>query len=187
MVTIYTDGACSGNPGPGGWSTIGRFPGECLVRVGGEIDTTNNRMELMGMIEAYSMALGWRQTHPNEKEKFEIYSDSAYVVNTIQKGWAVGWAQRLWKTTRGEDVKNSDLWSKWMELDKMAKRLKMDISVMKVKGHSGDTFNEFADKMAKEQSLRHKKAKAKARPRAKRSKPNGKANEGIDTDIRIDN
>lgn len=135
---IYTDGACSGNPGPGGWAALIIFPTNKQEISGCELDTTNNRMELTAVVESVALAqsLGC--------EKIEVYSDSAYVVNAVKKEWLKKWNRTGWKTIKGENVKNKDLWVKLTTLVKAG-----NVSMIKVKGHAGNKNNERVDGLAK--------------------------------------
>lgn len=133
-VRIYTDGACSGNPGPGGYCAILLYNGMEKVISGGEADTTNNRMELKAVIE------GLRTL--TKKCVVEIYSDSAYVVNAVNNGWIKSWAVRGW-----ENVKNPDLWYALSNL--LACH---DVRFVKVKGHSDDKINNRCDEIARKES-----------------------------------
>ena len=144
MIRFFTDGACSENPGPGGWATLVMFEEGQLALTGNEVMTTNNRMELMAAHEAlaYAMTLC-------SESRIEIHSDSAYVVNAFSKGWLKKWESNGWKTTIGKDVKNRDLWA---SADMLLHNLKIQntkVSFVKVKGHSGNSFNEKADELAK--------------------------------------
>jgi ribonuclease HI len=135
-VIIYTDGACSGNPGPGGWGAILNYNGKRKELKGGEPHTTNNRMELKGAIEALN-ALKRPCT-------VEMHVDSQYVKDGITK-WIRGWKKNGWKTADKKPVKNAEL---WMALDEAIKRHK--ISWHWVKGHAGHSENERADELARE-------------------------------------
>ena len=134
-VTIYTDGACSGNPGPGGWGALLISGSHQKEITGGEAHTTNNRMELLAAIEAL------------EALKFscqvDLYTDSSYVQQGI-KSWINGWKRKGWKTSAGKPVKNKDL---WMRLD--TARSTHQVTWRWVKGHSGDPGNEHADELAR--------------------------------------
>jgi ribonuclease HI len=134
-VTIYTDGACSGNPGPGGWGAILTFGDTERELFGGEKATTNNRMELMGAIAALESL-----TRPCP---VVLYTDSQYVQKGI-KEWIHGWKKRGWKKADGKPVINTDLWQR---LDLAAKPHKVDWRW--VRGHSGDPMNERADGLAR--------------------------------------
>ena len=145
-VRAYTDGACSGNPGPGGWAAVILFPHERQEISGFEFDTTNNRMELKAAVETLKLAL--KTGH----KKIDVYSDSAYVVNAVKKEWLKKWGHNGWKTTNGDDVKNKDL---WLTLTSLLKKSK-SINFIKIKGHSGDKHNEMADILAKREVERAK-------------------------------
>ena len=135
-VTIYTDGACKGNPGPGGWGAI-LFYGDKKKEIsGGEPGTTNNRMELMAAIQALELL--------NRPCKVELHTDSQYVMKGIQE-WIRGWKARGWKTADKSPVKNDDLWKR---LD--AARERHDVDWRWVKGHAGHPLNERADQLANE-------------------------------------
>jgi len=134
MVEIFTDGACKGNPGPGGWGAILRFGTEEKELFGGETATTNNRMELMAVIEALSAL-----TKPCE---VVVHTDSQYVQKGISE-WIHGWKARGWKTAAKEPVKNADLWRR---LDAIASKHKVQWKW--VKGHAGHPENERADVLA---------------------------------------
>lgn len=138
-IRAYTDGACSSNPGPGGWAAIIFFPNERQIISGHEIDTTNNRMELKAVVETLKLVLNMGHT------KIDIYSDSAYVVNAVKKDWLKKWGNNGWKTVSGKDVKNKDLWLTLVSLLKKSKH----INFIKVKGHFGDKNNEQVDELAK--------------------------------------
>ena len=134
-VTIYTDGACSGNPGPGGWASILMAGGAKKELSGGEKDTTNNRMELMAVIE------GLRAL--KRPCKVDIYSDSAYVVNAFEQNWIGKWMKNGWKNSAKAEVANSDLWKELLELTSMHK-----VTFHKVKGHADNEFNNRCDELA---------------------------------------
>lgn len=133
IVTIYTDGACSGNPGPGGWGALLRYNGHEKELSGGELETTNNRMELMAAI----MALESLKRHCT----VELYTDSVYVKSGITE-WLAGWKAKNWKNGK---VKNRDLWER---LDKANQR--HSVSWHWVKGHAGHPENERADQLARD-------------------------------------
>ena len=135
-VDIYTDGACSGNPGPGGWGAILSFGQKSKEISGYEEDTTNNRMELKAVVEALKIL--------KEPCEVTIYSDSAYVVNAFTKGWVESWKSNGWKSTSKNKIKNIDLWK---ELDSLVNE--HNVSWEKVAGHSGDALNEKCDDLAK--------------------------------------
>ncbi len=133
---IYTDGACSGNPGPGGYAAVIILDGKEEKIAGAAENTTNNRMELKAVIEALkSIPKG---------SSIELYSDSTYVLNGLSK-WVKSWKSKGWKTAANKEVANKDLWT---ELDSLVSDFKIDY--FKVEGHSGDYYNEVADSLAKE-------------------------------------
>ncbi|WP_297513075.1 ribonuclease HI [uncultured Caulobacter sp.] len=135
-VTIYTDGACKGNPGPGGWGAILMYGDKKKEISGGEPGTTNNRMELMAAIQALELL--------NRPCRVELHTDSQYVMKGIQE-WIRGWKARGWKTADKSPVKNDDLWKR---LD--AARERHDVQWRWVKGHAGHPLNERADALANE-------------------------------------
>lgn len=147
-IRIYTDGACSGNPGPGGWAMVVNTEDQCKHYSGHDTSTTNNRMELMAVVQCLKRIL----EHGSKKNVYEVYSDSTYVVNSINNKWLDRWKISGWKTKKGEDIKNRDLWEKadhyLTEVINAGQRVKF----IKVKGHAGNTFNELVDKLAKEES-----------------------------------
>ncbi len=134
-VTIYTDGACSGNPGPGGWGAILMYKDNKKEISGGKKDTTNNIMELTAVVEALKML-----KHPCE---VDLYSDSAYVVNGFDKGWIYAWVKNDWKTADKKPVKNKEIWQELYELTKIHK-----VNFIKVKGHSDNEYNNRCDTLA---------------------------------------
>ena len=135
MIEIFTDGACSGNPGPGGWGAILRKGDTEKELFGGEALTTNNRMEMMAVIEALRALKGPVQAR--------VHTDSQYVQKGISE-WIHGWKRRGWKTANKEPVKNEDL---WREMDRLAAQHK--IEWIWVKGHAGHEENERADELAR--------------------------------------
>lgn len=153
-VRIFTDGACSGNPGPGGYAAIINKEKTGINVAGYELNTTNNRMELLGVIEGlkFLSTIDFRKY-----DEIEIHSDSAYVVNAITKGWLKKWKINNWKTSSNDDVKNKDLWIALHIIIKSLTKAGIEISFIKVKGHNGNTFNEAADELAKGQVLIAKK------------------------------
>ena len=134
-VTIYTDGACSGNPGPGGWAAILMAGGAKKEMSGGERDTTNNRMELMAVIEGLKAL--------KRPCKVDIYSDSAYVVNAFEQNWIGKWVRNGWKNSAKAEVANSDLWKELISLTAMH-----NVTFHKVKGHADNAFNNRCDELA---------------------------------------
>lgn len=161
-VRIFTDGACSENPGPGGWAAVFNTPSKCYKICGNEQSTTNNRMELMAVIEAFKkiVEIENKDCHEGAHNEYEIFSDSAYVVNTINNNWIEAWRMNNWKTTKREEVKNRDLWEEFSALRKELRAIGVDVTITKIKGHSGNTFNELVDKLARNESI---KAKENAR------------------------
>lgn len=135
-VTIYTDGACSGNPGPGGWGSILMSGTNQKEISGGKKDTTNNVMELTAVIEALKLL-----KRPCE---VDLYSDSAYVVNAFLQNWISGWMKNNWKNSSKEEVKNKELWQELVSLTKTHK-----VTFHKVKGHSDNEYNNRCDELAR--------------------------------------
>lgn len=136
VIEIFTDGACSGNPGPGGWGAILRWKGHEKELYGGEADTTNNRMELMAAIRALESL--------KRKSHVDLYTDSTYVRDGI-KSWIHGWKRNGWKTSAKKPVKNEDLWRR---LD--AATHNHEVEWHWVKGHAGHPENERADELARQ-------------------------------------
>ena len=134
-VDIFTDGACSGIPGPGGWGAILRYGKVEKELSGGEPDTTNNRMELMAAIEALNAL--------NERCRVDLYTDSSYVKDGIG-GWIEGWKRNGWKTAAKKPVKNVELWQALEEA-----RDRHEVTWHWVKGHAGHPENERADELAR--------------------------------------
>jgi len=148
-VEIFTDGACSGNPGPGGWGAILRYKDIEKEFSGGEIETTNNRMELTAVIEALKAL----KTHC----VISLYTDSKYVMDGVNQ-WLPNWKKNNWRTTnKKSEVKNIDL---WQQLDELL--IRHEILWNWVKGHNGHPENERVDKLAREQSLLFAEQKEKA-------------------------
>lgn len=135
FVEIFSDGACSGNPGPGGWGAILRCDGYEKEISGGEAHTTNNRMELTGVIQALSAL-----KYPC---KVRVTTDSRYVVDGITKGWAHGWKKRGWKKSDGKPALNPELWERLLELLAIH-----DVEFAWIKGHVGHEENERCDRLA---------------------------------------
>ena len=133
-VTLYTDGACKGNPGIGGWGAWLTFGQHEKRLCGGELDTTNNRMELLGAIEGLKAL--------REPCKVDLFTDSSYVQKGITE-WLAGWKRKGWKTASKQPVKNQDL---WQQLDEMCQ--KHQVEWHWVKGHAGIEGNEIADQLA---------------------------------------
>lgn len=142
-IIVYTDGACSNNPGgPGGWAATLNYDDRYDVISGHSISTTNNRMELTAVVESikYLVNKGYKS--------IIINSDSAYVVNGINKGWIYEWNKKGWKTNQDKDVANSDLWK---EIHSFCVMRDLKIHFNKIKSHAGHTFNEIADEEAKKE------------------------------------
>jgi len=139
QVIIHTDGACSGNPGPGGWGAILQSGGKTRELKGGELATTNNRMELMAAIQALEAL--------TRDCRVELHTDSTYVMKGISE-WIHNWKRRGWMTADKKPVKNDDLWKR---LD--AARLRHEVDWRWVKGHAGHELNERADQLAREGML----------------------------------
>jgi len=137
-IIIYTDGACSGNPGPGGWGAVLLFRDQEKEIRGGEKETTNQRMELQAVIEALRQlkVTGW---------DVSVFSDSAYVVNAFNQHWLENWQRNGWRNSKKDPVANQDL---WQELLRLAERNR--IKMMKVKGHAGHVYNERCDQLARQ-------------------------------------
>jgi len=134
VVEIFTDGACRGNPGPGGWGALLRYDGKTREMYGGELDTTNNRMELMAAIEALGAL--------KKTCRVELTTDSQYVKRGITE-WLPNWKKKGWRNSQKKPVKNADLWQR---LDEVAAQ--HDVSWHWVKGHSGHLENDRADELA---------------------------------------
>ena len=134
-VIIYTDGACSGNPGPGGWASILKFGGAEKVISGGEKLTTNNRMELTAVIEALKAL--------KEPCRVELYSDSKYVIDALEKGWAEGWRKKGWIKSDKKPALNPDLWEILLNLTQVH-----EMTYHWVKGHESNENNNRCDSLA---------------------------------------
>lgn len=134
-VTIYTDGACSGNPGPGGWGAVLIYGEHRREISGSESNTTNNRMELTAAIRALGAL-----TVPCE---VKLYSDSAYLVNAFNQGWIASWLRNGWKKADKKPVENDDLWKKLIELTRLH-----TVTFIKVKGHASNQENNRCDQLA---------------------------------------
>lgn len=135
-VIIYTDGACSGNPGPGGWGAILMYNGNKKEISGAKNNTTNNVMELTAALEGLKML-----KFPCE---VELYSDSAYLVNGFSQGWIYNWKKNNWKTASKEPVKNKEIWEEIYNLTQIHK-----VKFIKVKGHADNEFNNRCDELAR--------------------------------------
>ncbi len=134
-VEIYTDGACSGNPGPGGWGAVLVYAGHEKELSGGERETTNNRMELTAVIEALSAL--------REPCEVTLTSDSKYVIDALVLGWAEGWSARGWRKADKSPALNADLWARLLDLVRIHR-----MTYVWVKGHAGHPYNERCDRLA---------------------------------------
>ena len=134
-VNVYTDGACSGNPGPGGWGAVLEYNGQRREMSGGERETTNNRMELTGVIEALRAL--------KEPCDVTLVSDSKYVIDALTKGWARSWRARGWVKSDKKPALNSDLWAVLLELCE-----RHTVHCQWIKGHAGHPENERCDQLA---------------------------------------
>ena len=141
-VDIFTDGACSGNPGPGGWGAILRYNTVEKEISGGEANTTNNRMEITAVIEALAML--------KEPCEVTLYSDSQYVCNALEKGWAKKWKANNWMRNKKDPALNPDLWERLLQLYDTHK-----VKIVLVKGHAGHSENERCDRLAVAQIKRN--------------------------------
>lgn len=134
-IEIYTDGACSGNPGPGGWGAVLRYGKYQKEISGAELNTTNNRMEITALIKALEML--------KEPCKVKVCTDSKYVCDSLSKGWALSWKKKGWKKSDGKPALNSDLWEHLLNVVEIH-----DIEFTWVKGHAGHPENELCDTLA---------------------------------------
>ncbi|PBC02042.1 ribonuclease HI [Mesorhizobium sp. WSM3860] len=159
QIEIFTDGACSGNPGPGGWGAVLRYNGVTKELSGGEAETTNNRMELLAAISALDAL--------KEPCTVDLYTDSKYVMDGISK-WIHGWKKNGWKTGERKPVKNGEL---WQALDAANRRHK--VIWHWVKGHAGHPENERADELARQGMAPFKPKQARPAPVGVASKPEG--------------
>ena len=145
-VIVYTDGACSGNPGPGGWAAV-LMKGDRIREIaGGEDHTTNNRMEMLAVIQALEIL-----TKPCA---VRVHSDSAYIVNAFRQGWLANWKRNGWLTSTKKPVENRDLWERLDALTRLH-----EVEFVKVKGHSDDTWNNRCDELARAESAARQKTK----------------------------
>ena len=142
-VTIYTDGACSGNPGPGGWGAILMYGAHRRELSGGEPDTTNNRMELTAVIQALSLL--------KEPCVVDLWSDSKYVIDGLEKGWAKGWKKRGWVKSDKKPALNPDLWDRLLALEEIH-----TLRYHWVKGHAENEYNNRCDELAVMESQKYK-------------------------------
>ena len=135
-VTIYTDGACSGNPGPGGWGAVLMYGEHRKEISGGDAHTTNNRMELTGPIEALELL--------KQPCKVRLHSDSAYLVNAFNQHWIANWQRNGWQTSQKKPVENKELWQRLLELCRTH-----EVEFIKVKGHADNAENNRCDELAR--------------------------------------
>ena len=135
-VTIYTDGACSGNPGPGGWGAVLMYGEHRKEISGGDAHTTNNRMEVTGPIEALELL--------KQPCKVRLYSDSAYLVNAFNQHWIANWQRNGWQTSQKKPVENKELWQRLLELCRTH-----EVEFIKVKGHADNAENNRCDELAR--------------------------------------
>ena len=142
-VTLYTDGACSGNPGPGGWGAILVYKDWKKELHGGDSMTTNNRMELTGAIEGLKAL--------KEVCRVELYSDSKYLVDAMEKGWAVSWRAHGWRKADKKPALNPDLWERLLDLCE-----KHQVNLHWVKGHAENPYNDRCDELAVQESRKFK-------------------------------
>lgn len=142
MIRIYTDGACSGNPGIGGYSVIVNDEKTIKAFCGGQLHTTNNCMELRAVYSALLIAKKY-------KKETIILTDSAYVANAIKNRWVDRWSKNGWRNKKGEPISNLSIWYNVYETLCELEENDIKVSIEKVKGHSGDTFNDLADEYAK--------------------------------------
>ena len=141
-VILYTDGACSNNPGPGGWAAILMYKDTKKEICGFCEQTTNNRMELFAVINGLKSL--------KESCKVNIYSDSAYVINAFEKGWIINWEKNGWKNARKDPVENQDLWKLLLNYLQIH-----NVKFIKVKGHSDNPYNNRCDELARQEITTH--------------------------------
>lgn len=152
LFKIYTDGSCSKNPGPGGYAFVmlSKRDNPILQVSGCEVNTTNNRMELKAILSALKHI--WNNHEYNNKNSvIQIYSDSAYCLNALSQNWLENWKKNDWVNKKGEEIKNVGLWK---DVYFYRKKIRSRIEYIKVKGHSGNYYNELVDKLAKEATNR---------------------------------
>lgn len=152
---IYTDGACSGNPGPGGYAFVVNVNNHTLLKVSGcKAHTTNNEMELTAIVKSLKHLIRMHNDFSNCV--FTIRSDSAYCVNAITQGWPFAWRANNWLTSRNDEVKNRELWEEYCVIHDSLGKKNIEVRAEKVKGHSGNKFNELVDQAARKAILRNK-------------------------------
>lgn len=140
-ITIYTDGACSGNPGPGGWGAVLMYGTAHKEMSGGEPATTNNRMEMMAVIAALESL--------TQTCHVKLHSDSAYVINCFKQRWHEKWSRNGWLTSGKKPVENKDLWQRMIKVVD-----RHEVEWIKVKGHSGDEWNDRCDELARAEAAK---------------------------------
>ena len=143
-ILIYTDGACSHNPGPGGWATVLIYKGVEKQISGFEAETTNNRMELTAVMKALQAL--------KEPCAVTLHTDSAYIQNAFEKGWIARWQANGWKTTAKKPVENQDLWKQIIDLNETHR-----VTWKKVKGHADDKYNNICDELARKAIKAHQR------------------------------
>ena len=141
--SIYTDGACSGNPGPGGWAAVVIDDTNCPIYeiTDNEKDTTNNRMELQGFLAA----LTWCCAKTDQNDTVVIYTDSAYIFNCFHDKWYIKWLSNGWVNASKQPIANQELWQSILQQYNLVKN---EVTICKVTGHSGNEWNEYADELA---------------------------------------
>lgn len=157
IVRMFTDGACSNNPGPGGYAALITTNMGTKVVSGFEIETTNNRMELMAVIKGIEEVMNIIFLEEQKIKKLEIISDSAYVVNAINQNWLQSWKTNGFKTKDNKPIKNVEIWKKLDEQLETLKFIEVEVVFTKIKGHNGNYFNEMVDKIAREEIIKNVK------------------------------
>lgn len=157
IVRMFTDGACSNNPGPGGYAALITTTLGTKVISGFEMETTNNRMELMAVIKGIEEVMNIIFLEEQKIKKLEIISDSAYVVNAINQNWLQSWKTNGFKTKDNKPIKNIEIWQKLDEQLETLKFIEIEIVFTKIKGHNGNYFNEMVDKIAREEIIKNVK------------------------------
>ena len=157
IVRMFTDGACSNNPGPGGYAALITTTLGTKIISGFEMETTNNRMELMAVIKGIEEVMNIIFLEEQRIKKLEIISDSAYVVNAINQNWLQSWKTNGFKTKDNKPIKNIEIWKKLDEQLETLKFIEVEIVFTKIKGHNGNYFNEMVDKIAREEIIKNVK------------------------------
>lgn len=156
-VRMFTDGACSGNPGPGGYAALITLFDKPETITGFEENTTNNRMELSAVINGLERIFAEIFVHEQTVKEIEIISDSTYVVNAINDNWIGNWKSNDFKNKQGDKIKNEDLWRRLYDQLEVLNFIKIKTVFTKVKGHSGNYFNEMVDGLARQEIKRNMK------------------------------